>query len=181
MKISVKGQYCATYSNTSHAITIHSTQALPSVSLTISPIMSLFSLPSPGTQTTMIFGITKSFSIIILEVSLPTVSSANSLPATVPLSPHISLHSESTLPLDCPIRALVPVDPMAWSSPQRVEATYSVHDVLLSVTDKGELAFWIPDTSTKIPTWKCTGKVRTGRTNILMAACSSYKKTVLGK
>jgi hypothetical protein len=91
------------------------------------------------------------------------------------------VHSESTLALTSSLKALIPVDPMAWSLPVGAEAEYGLHDVLLSVTEDGELAFWIPDTTTMTPTWKCTGKVRTGRRNIVMEACSSAKKTVLGK
>ena len=52
-------------------------------------------------------------------------------------------------------------------------------DVLLSVGSDGELMFWIPEG--KRVGWRCTGKVRTGRTNLRMARCSSAKKTVLSE
>jgi len=52
-------------------------------------------------------------------------------------------------------------------------------DVLLSVGSDGELMFWMPER--KRVGWCCTGKVRTGRTNLRMARCSSAKKTVLSE
>ena len=50
-------------------------------------------------------------------------------------------------------------------------------DVLLSIGSDGELMFWVPEG--RRVGWRCTGKVRTGRTNLRMARCSSAKKTVL--
>ncbi len=52
-------------------------------------------------------------------------------------------------------------------------------DVLLSVGSDGELMFWVPEE--KRIGWRCTGRVRTGRTNLRMAQCSSAKKTVLSE
>ena len=54
------------------------------------------------------------------------------------------------------------------------------HDVLLSVSEDGELAFWVPETNRKIG-WRCTGKVRTYRTGFRKVRCSSAKKTALSK
>jgi hypothetical protein len=87
----------------------------------------------------------------------------------------------------------MPVDPMAWSRslPQillsqedfyMAESAGKREDVLVSISDIGELAFWVPDISgegSKI-SWRCTGKINTGRKSIGMARCSSAKKTVLG-
>lgn len=124
----------------------------------------------------MIIAITESYTILLLKTVLPFISS----PSTVPLaSATLSLHSESSLPISAPLKSLVQVDPMAWSFPNRQALGTGSHDALLSVTEDGELAFWIPDISTKSPTWKCTGTVKTYKTNILMGACSSAKKTVL--
>jgi hypothetical protein len=59
-------------------------------------------------------------------------------------------------------------------------------DVLLSVTECGELAFWVPEayTGSRGPGegtgWRCTGRVRTERTGFNRARCSSAKKTALG-
>lgn len=50
-------------------------------------------------------------------------------------------------------------------------------DVLLSVGRDGELMFWVPEE--RRTGWRCTGRVRTGRTSIRMVRCSSVKKTVL--
>lgn len=78
------------------------------------------------------------------------------------------------------------------------------HDVLLSVSEEGEIAFWVPENGLTSTTstgagngiskglsgkhsqqmqqaaWKCTGKVRTGRKGLAIARCSSVKKSVLG-
>lgn len=76
--------------------------------------------------------------------------------------------------------------------------------MLLSVSEEGELAFWVPENGLTSTTstgagngiskglsgkhsqqmqqaaWKCTGKVRTGRKGLAIARCSSVKKSVLG-
>jgi hypothetical protein len=76
---------------------------------------------------------------------------------------------------------ILPVDPMAWSNsfgrPNSGPGTEQ-RDMLLSLSDSGELAFWAP-VSDKTSDWKCTGRVRTGRTGVRMARCSSAKKSVL--
>ena len=55
------------------------------------------------------------------------------------------------------------------------------HDVLLSISEDGELAFWIPEQEANIVKWECTSRVKTGRKDIRMAACSSAKKSVLSE
>lgn len=96
---------------------------------------------------------------------------------------------------------ILPVDPMAWVGQYGLSSAGSAsqdHDVLLSVSEDGELAFWVPEghavnapagpvnlesngiTKTEAA-WKCTGKVRTGRKGLTMARCSSAKKSVLGQ
>ena len=54
------------------------------------------------------------------------------------------------------------------------------HDVLLSVSEDGELAFWVPEANGKTG-WRCTRKVRTYRTGFRKVRCSSAKKTALSK
>jgi hypothetical protein len=71
------------------------------------------------------------------------------------------------------------------------------HDVLLSVSECGELAFWVPEAycssgvknivngsddgnGTGRNGWRCTGRVRTERKGFNRARCSSAKKTALG-
>lgn len=64
------------------------------------------------------------------------------------------------------------------------------HDVLLSVAENGELAFWVPEAYASSSRgmngsgggtgWRCTGRVRTERTGFNRARCSSAKKTALG-
>lgn len=88
----------------------------------------------------------------------------------------LSLQSLNHLPLPCPPKLILPVDPMAWG----LDRAWSEHDVLLSVSGDGELAFWVPESISESG-WRCTGKVRTGRTGINKARCSSAKKTALGK
>lgn len=92
-------------------------------------------------------------------------------------TPSISLISQTTLPLSSPPAFILPVDPMGWIS-SRGSAVME-RDVLLSIGSDGELMFWVPEERTV--GWRCTGKVRTGRTNLRMARCSSAKKTVLSE
>jgi hypothetical protein len=110
-----------------------------------------------------IFGITPDFAIIELRTS--------NFP-----SPSLTLHSQNRLPPltpACTIKMILPVDPMAWG----LSAQWTQHDVLLSVAENGQLAFWVPEESG----WRCTGKVKTGRSGIRKASCSSAKKTALSE
>ncbi|KAF9029279.1 WD repeat-containing protein [Hymenopellis radicata] len=89
------------------------------------------------------------------------------------------------LPMDERPAMILPVDPMAWG----LNHPWAEHDVLLSVSQAGKLAFWIPEDSVVSgavngnskhkPAWRCTGTVKTGRTSIKTARCSSAKKTAL--
>ncbi|EKM61140.1 uncharacterized protein PHACADRAFT_134380 [Phanerochaete carnosa HHB-10118-sp] len=169
------GQYFATYSNSSRTVTLQSAHALKSSSVEVPPIMSLFPLPSSEGLSASFIAITETHTILIFNAFLPEPSSMPSENPAISLS----LHSETSLPLTLRLKTLVPVDPMAWSNPDRMKTFVGSHDALLSVSESGELAFWIPDVSSKPATWRCTGHVRTRRTNILMAACSSAKKTIL--
>lgn len=99
----------------------------------------------------------------------------------------LSLHSHNHLPLDVHPWLILPVDPMAWG----MKNEWVEHDALLSISEEGELAFWIPEDRQVInglstlnsghSGWRCTGKVKTGRRPIRKARCSSAKKTALGK
>ncbi|KAF7339596.1 WD repeat protein [Mycena sanguinolenta] len=120
--------------------------------LPLPSISSLFSLPSKDGRETII-GITDDFSIVQVHV------------------PGLTLSAHDTLPIPTP-KLILPVDPMAWG----LRRKWITHDVLLSVSDLGELAFWVPDESSA---WRCTGSVKTHRTNISKARCSSAKKTAL--
>jgi hypothetical protein len=72
------------------------------------------------------------------------------------------------------------------------------HDVLLSVSECGELGFWVPEARSSnnsnnvlagvngvggagSSVWRCTGRVRTERRGFNRARCSSAKKTALGR
>jgi hypothetical protein len=124
--------------------------------------MSLFSVPFD--QQNSILGITEDYSIVQVHVTFSPV-------------PSLTLVSVTRLPLSLPPSFIIPVDPMAWTGPYKSSETE--HDVLLSVTGDGELAFWIPEEASSV-TWKCTGRVRTGRRGLRKACCSSAKKSVLG-
>jgi hypothetical protein len=152
----VTGRTFATYSAADSVVTLHST---PAKSVFVPELNYLFSMPSKD-EHELIFGITPDFSIIELRATP---------------SPSLILYSQIRLPLDsaCPIKMILPVDPMAWG----LSATWTPHDVLLSVSENGELAFWVPEESG----WRCTGKVKTGRAGIRKASCSSAKKTALSE
>ncbi|KAI0673553.1 WD repeat-containing protein [Trametes maxima] len=154
-------------------LTLHTS---PLATLQVPSLVSLFAL-SPHSHSDphrTIIGITASRTIAVI---LATISGP---------SPSLALLSESSLPLPRSPKMILPVDPMAWVG-QYGSGTRGIaqaHDVLLSVSEEGELAFWIPEEKTrgrdgqKIG-WKCTGQVRTGRKGLSMARCSSAKKSVL--
>lgn len=87
------------------------------------------------------------------------------------------------------MKKILPVDPMAWSGSRAKE--WALRDVLLSVSEEGELAFWSLEESlvgngTVVVNgvdneWRCTGKVQTGRKGFSIARCSSTKKSALGR
>jgi rabconnectin-3a len=147
-----------------HATSIQHVLAVPALS-------SLFSLP-PSPSHTLLIGITEDSSIV--QIHIPSGSATLSSPV---------LYSNTSLPLPAPPRFILPVDSMAWGS----HAPSTQHDVLVSISTEGELAFWIPvpETSTTLESdrgkWQCTGLVHTSRKDIRMARCSSAKKTVLGR
>jgi hypothetical protein len=115
----------------------------------------------PLDQKPSILGIAEDFSVIRIRLELSP-------------NPSLALESVTQLPLPRPPVFIVPVDQMAWSGP--LQTNLQEHDVLLSVTEDGELAFWVPEDET----WRCTGKVNTGRRGLRRVSCSSAKKTVLG-
>ncbi|KAF7320375.1 WD repeat protein [Mycena kentingensis (nom. inval.)] len=143
-----RGQDHAIYSLKDERLVLASTQA----SLPIPSITSLFSLPSDEGKE-VIVGVTEDFSIVQIHTR-----------------PQLTLYSHSRLPISTP-KMILPVDPMAWGS----HRDWAEHDVLLSLSDSGELAFWVPEEKA----WRCTGSVRTERTGISKARCSSAKKTAL--
>ncbi|TFK56949.1 hypothetical protein OE88DRAFT_1743465 [Heliocybe sulcata] len=157
----VQGRLYATYSAAEQVLTLHSK---PPATVSLPLISSLFVVPS-DTGESSIVAIATDSSVFHIHVSY---------------SPHPSLimHSHSSLPLSSSLSMIIPVDPMAWSG-RHGSAGKAGHDVLLSIDDKGELAFWVFDEGDKSMGWRCTGNVRTGRTGIRMARCSSAKKSAL--
>ena len=182
------GHNFATYTSATNALMLHTS---PPASLTVPPLTLLFALSAPHShRVRTLVAVTTTQTILFISASLsgPT--------------PSLALLSETMLPLPSPSKLILPVDPMAWVGQlgSGTRDTSEEHDVLLSVSEDGELAFWVPEGGLTSPTramngnvkvvngttkqraaWKCTGKVRTGRKGFTMARCSSAKKSVLGK
>ncbi|KAF5384978.1 hypothetical protein D9615_001393 [Tricholomella constricta] len=126
------GRTFVTYSASNSMLTLHSA---PPQNLSIQNIAYLFSVPSQD-QDDSIIGITPDFSIVHLHaIHAP--------------SPSLILRSQSTLPLSCRPKMILPVDPMAWGLRQ----PWTQPDVLLSISHAGELAFWVPE-ETATASWR---------------------------
>ncbi|KAI0348528.1 hypothetical protein BDW22DRAFT_1350758 [Trametopsis cervina] len=166
------GKYFITYCETLKQLSLHSSvSSSNAVSIEIPQIISLFAIVSANRRGySSLIGVTPQSTMILLDAFLPSDSEAAQM--------ELSIHSESSLPLDMKPTMIVPVDPMGWSGTYAVQPQNG-HDDLVSVSADGELAFWRVDLGTSETGWKCTGKVRTQRKKITMAACSSAKKTVL--
>ena len=166
------GKHFVTYSVATRQLVLHTT---PSVSLEFPNLTSVFSLPpdssSQSTKASTLVVITADHEVVLIDVTLPSTSST---------SGSLRIASRSFLPLDPQPSHILPVDPMAWTGPYLSGKKGMDHDVLLSVTAEGELAFWVPNDASEGQGWKCTGKVRTGRTGLRKARCSSAKKSALG-
>ncbi|KAG8915058.1 regulator of (H+)-ATPase in vacuolar membrane, partial [Tulasnella sp. 417] len=115
-------------------------------------------------------------------------------------SKHVILTLQPTkpLPVAVPPEWIMPVDPMSWNPPSDAGKpngplgllpkgiTNANRDAFVSISPEGELSFWSAvmsngngDAVGDLPGWRCTGRVRTQRKKIVMAQCSSAKKTVL--
>lgn len=140
----------------------------PASSISVPRLLSIFSLPASDASTILI-GITASCLVVRIEVS----SSKQS-------SPFLTLLPPTTLPLSKPLSLIIPVDPMAWSYSKGIRREQR-HDVLLSISEDGDLAFWAFDNDDRHCEWVCSGLVRTGRSGYRLARCSSAKKTALGE
>ncbi|KAI0963718.1 hypothetical protein AcW1_000718 [Taiwanofungus camphoratus] len=182
-----RGHTFVTYSSSSNLLTLHT---MPPATLHVPLLVSLFALPLPSVTSSSrtlpaVVGITDSHVIILINLTLSP--------------PSMSIHSETRLPLTAPPKMMIPVDPMAWCRSYSGTGSAELHDVLLSMSDEGELAFWVPEQAdlftgnivrkvngingsgsrVKGNGWRCTGRVRTGRSGLSKAACSSAKKSVL--
>ena len=178
------GRYFATYSSETGLLTLHTS---PPASLSVPKLSLLFVLSAPhSVPVRTLIGVTTSRTVLLISATLSGPSHS------------LMLMSEHALPLSASPKMILPVDPMAWVGQltSKSDATGD-HDVLLSVSEDGELAFWIPENVLSKPTgngdaratngvvraetvWKCTGQVKTGRKGITMASCSSAKKSSLG-
>jgi hypothetical protein len=160
------GKRVVLYDVQASTLTLRSKTA--SASVNVPPLVSLFSLLPTRTHVPII-GVTADKAIVHIHASL----------ADAP-EPTITLQYQTNLPLDHPPKSIVAVDPMAWSYTNVYERDRD-HDVLLSISEEGELAFWrFDEHAFPAAAWSCTGKVRTGKGGFRLASCSSNKKSVLG-
>ncbi|KAF9244559.1 RAVE protein 1 C terminal-domain-containing protein [Melanogaster broomeanus] len=151
------GKLVATYSSKSAILTLHSN---PPSTLRIPCVSCLFSIPS-RLEHESIVGLTEDKFLFHIHISGSP-------------DPTLTLYSYNSLPLAQTPKLIIPVDPMAWSR----TATLEEHDNLLSISENGELCFWTLYHG-RTPGWRCTGSVRTGRTDFRIARCSSAKKSAL--
>ncbi|OCB85636.1 hypothetical protein A7U60_g7286 [Sanghuangporus baumii] len=164
-----RGRRIALYSERGQAptLTVHqSSSPKSSSSVTVPRLISLFCLPSGSSND--IVGITPSFDIIRIGI---VASRDNSSFGLKPLT-------STRLPTDDVLSLVIPVDPMAWSS-FSAPGSGREHDTLLSISESGELAFWYFTEEDHQTRWRCTGRVRTGKSGYRLARCSSAKKTAL--
>lgn len=124
----------------------------------------------------------------------------NSLPDITLLSKHrFKIGSGSRM--DTPPHLILPVDPMGWhQSVIDWQTDTPLQDMVLTITEDGVLEFWTPRLGQHLAVlngepsesdqdfgtirhpeaaWSRSGLVETKRSNVLMARCSSRKKTVL--
>ncbi|KAF8973548.1 WD repeat-containing protein [Flammula alnicola] len=139
-------------------VVLENASFLPSTNLTIPDLESLFTMPSP-TGYEYILGVTADFTIVQLQATD---------------APSLTILSQHQLPLSYTPKFILPVDPMAWGHTR----DWADHDVLLSISEGGEIAFWVLDINVENG-WRYTRKVRTGRTGFRKVRCSSAKKTAL--
>ena len=138
-----------------------------SMSLHVPTLISLFSLPSG--KSNIIIGITPEFSIIRVLVPPFEVSPKGAF--------ELSFIGPTSLPNEDPLSVVIPVDPMAWSDVENGNGRE--HDSLLSISQEGVIAFWTHENGGN-SFWRCTGTVKTGKSNYRLSSCSSAKKTALG-
>ncbi|KAH8099423.1 WD repeat-containing protein [Cristinia sonorae] len=161
------GQFIATYSSSTRLLSLHSQTVVLPISIDIPPLMSLFSAATTSTsRTVQLVGVTAEHTVALVDVMLPKHPED---------TPTLVVSSVSSFPTTSPLAAVLPVDPMTWG-----KANANVdHDLLLTVSEYGDLSFWVPGNGDEEVSWRCTGIVKTGRTTFSMARCSSAKKTVL--
>ncbi|PPQ62961.1 hypothetical protein CVT24_006067 [Panaeolus cyanescens] len=133
-----KGAQFVTYTKSSSTLKLHSD---PPQSLIINDLESLFTMPS-STGYEYVLAITKDLQIVQILVTD---------------RPSMEIRSQHYLPLSYRPRFILPVDPMAWDYTR----DWTEHNVLLSISQEGELAFWVPAKKSENG-WTCTGTVKTG-------------------
>ncbi|EMD42152.1 hypothetical protein CERSUDRAFT_110689 [Gelatoporia subvermispora B] len=198
MTVLVQGEHCIVYNASMSHLTLHSTSAdsTPPV-LSVPPLVALFSFPLPLLETGAspymqseeiphVMGITVNHEMLLFRIALPSPAASS--------RPSVTLKRMQPLPLSIPPAVILPVDPMAWSNPYGGNNNLgadSIHDVLISISHEGDLAFWTCTRSESVSlnnqreeeqarvSWQCTGRVHTRRQDFRKVACSSAKKTVI--
>ncbi|KAF9056524.1 RAVE protein 1 C terminal-domain-containing protein [Panaeolus papilionaceus] len=150
-----KGDQFVTYNKRCSTLKLHSD---PPQKLVINDLESLFTMPSSSGYE-HVLAITKDLEIVQILVT-DTLS--------------MTIQGRHYLPLASKPRFILPVDPMAWDYTR----DWTEHNVLLSISEEGELAFWVPGKKNE-QKWTCTGTVKTGRTGFRKVRCSSARKTAL--
>ncbi|KAI5897900.1 uncharacterized protein SCHCODRAFT_02565349 [Schizophyllum commune H4-8] len=190
------GRNFVTYHASDGVLRLHShhphAESLHAHELKIPTIQYLFSMPSTTGRHDSLYGIAPDGSILHIHVDgrrtllddfgsetgrgvIDLGSSQSSCDDDGDNEPcALSIHCHAALSLPEPPLLVRQVDPMAWG----LGHPWTEHDVLLSVSKGGDLAFWVPE-APGTHGWRCTGEVRTGRKGITKARCSSAKKTAL--
>lgn len=165
------GRNFVTYHASESVLRLHSAH---SCTLAIPEIKYLFSMPSTTGRHDSLYGIAPDGSVLHIHVDGRDADGDidGGCKGSDPRA--LSIHCHAALPLPAPPALVRQVDPMAWG----LGHPWMEHDVLLSVSDAGDLNFWVPE-APETHGWRCTGAVRTGRRGITKARCSSAKKTAL--
>lgn len=166
------GRLIVLYTNEDESprITLYeSSMATALASEAVPPLTTLNCLPFDESNT--LIGITATHSILRIKIIANASEGGQSYGLAV-LPP-------VNLPYSSPLILVVAIDPMAWSKPAKRQ-DQRPHDILMSLSEDGELVFWLFDESAKPSQWLRSGQVRTGKTGYRLACCSSAKKTALG-
>ncbi|THV05992.1 hypothetical protein K435DRAFT_834441 [Dendrothele bispora CBS 962.96] len=167
------GRLFASYSDSNSILTVHTSPSPLTLELPV--ITSFFTVPSNDLHNA-IMGITSDFYIVHIRLiandnnmASPLKSSSTSnTSSSSSLSLH--LHYHDRLPGSSPNMIVIPVDPMAWG----VNHPWVKHDALLSVSEEGELAFWVPEEVKKSQSKKSTTTTTT--TPIMLQLSAPMKK-----
>ncbi|KZV81002.1 hypothetical protein EXIGLDRAFT_780266 [Exidia glandulosa HHB12029] len=126
----------------------------------------LFALLSAPGYTSLV-GVTSANEVLQIRIT-PSLAQAPSGPHALSLYSGPARLAMGEREKELKVQLVLPVDPMVAEAPR---------DVLLSISEEGELAFWT--WSDKEGRWIASAGVSTGRKGVRVARCSSMRKTVL--